>query len=289
MPRANALGLAYVPADRKREGLHLIHTIAWNLMLPSFARARGLSLRDRAQERATTSGLADQLRDHAATSTRQVQALSGGNQQKVALAKWMPSDPPILLLNDPTRGVDVETKREIYVMLRRFAAEGKAVLLSSSDTPELVHLCDRVVGRARGPDRLASRGRGDQRGGDRRRGDGRRHGAGGGVSGSATPSGAGLYWRIQRERNRGVRALFVVVLGFLALYAYLFPGFLSVGGISKFTQSWFPLALVSMAQAILMLTGGISLAIGALVSLGAVIAATDDGRPARRRSAGPRR
>ena len=76
-----------------------------------------------------------------------------------------------------------------------------------------------------------------------------------------------------------MRALFVVVLGFLALYAYLFPGFLSVGGISKFAQSWFPLALVSMAQAILMLTGGISLAIGALVSLGAVIAATTMGGP----------
>jgi ribose transport system ATP-binding protein len=144
VPRANALGLAYVPADRKREGLHLIHTIAWNLMLPSFARARGLSLRNTAAERATTSGLASHFAIRG-DLTRQVQALSGGNQQKVALAKWMPSDPPILLLNDPTRGVDVETKREIYVLLRRFAAEGKAVLLSSSDTPELVHLCDRVV------------------------------------------------------------------------------------------------------------------------------------------------
>ena len=57
----------------------------------------------------------------------------------------MPHKPQILLLNDPTRGVDVETKREIYVMLRQFAAEGKAVVLLSSDTPELVHLCDRVA------------------------------------------------------------------------------------------------------------------------------------------------
>jgi ribose transport system permease protein len=83
-----------------------------------------------------------------------------------------------------------------------------------------------------------------------------------------------LYWPIQRRRNRGVRGLFCVVAAFLAVYAYLFPGLLSIGGVSKFTQSWFPLALVSMAQAILMLTGGISLAIGATVSLGAVIAAT---------------
>ena len=66
---------------------------------------------------------------------RQVQALSGGNQQKVALAKWMPSDPQVLLLNDPTRGVDVETKREIYALLRRFASEGKAVVLASRTHP----------------------------------------------------------------------------------------------------------------------------------------------------------
>jgi ribose transport system ATP-binding protein len=144
VPRANALGLAYVPADRKREGLHLIHGIAWNMMLPGFGRARALSSRDRAAERRLAEALADRL-GIKGDLTRQVQALSGGNQQKVALAKWMPGDPPIMLLNDPTRGVDVETKREIYVLLRRFAEQGKAIVLSSSDTPELVHLCDRVA------------------------------------------------------------------------------------------------------------------------------------------------
>ena len=86
--------------------------------------------------------------------------------------------------------------------------------------------------------------------------------------------GASLYWPAQRQRNRSLYGLFAVVLAFIALYAYLFPGLLSIAGVSKFAQSWLPLALVSMAQAILMLTGGISLAIGAMVSLGAVIAAT---------------
>jgi ribose transport system permease protein len=86
--------------------------------------------------------------------------------------------------------------------------------------------------------------------------------------------GTALYWPAQRQRNRGLYGLFAVVLAFVALYAYLFPGLLSIAGVSKFAQSWLPLALVSMAQAILMLTGGISLAIGAMVSLGAVIAAT---------------
>ncbi len=88
-----------------------------------------------------------------------------------------------------------------------------------------------------------------------------------------------LYWPVQRQRNRGLLGLFAVVVFFLALYVYLFPGFLTVSGVAKFSQSWFPLALVAMAQAILMLTGGISLAIGPLVSLGAVVAATTMGGP----------
>jgi ribose transport system ATP-binding protein len=142
--RANASGLAYVPADRKREGLHLVHPISFNMLLPGYGRARGLGLRDRTKESAATRGLARRL-SVKGDLARPVQALSGGNQQKVALAKWLPNAPAVWLLNDPTRGVDVETKREIYQLLRRFAAEGAAVLLASSDTPELVHLCDRVA------------------------------------------------------------------------------------------------------------------------------------------------
>ncbi len=86
-----------------------------------------------------------------------------------------------------------------------------------------------------------------------------------------------LYIAVQRSRNRGLTGLYVVVGIFVLLYAWLFPGILSVGGFSKFTQNWFPLALVTMAQALLMLNGGITLAIGPLVSLGAVIAATTMG------------
>ena len=91
-----------------------------------------------------TDGLARRLNIRG-DRRRPVQMLSGGNQQKVAVSKWLPLEPSVLLLNDPTRGVDVETKREIYVALRAMAAEGKAVVLLSTDTPELVHLCDRVM------------------------------------------------------------------------------------------------------------------------------------------------
>ena len=90
----------------------------------------------------------------------------------------------------------------------------------------------------------------------------------------STVSSSWLYGAIQHRRNRGLGGLYLVVAAFLVLYAVLFPGILSVGGFSKFTQNWFPLALVTMAQALLMLNGGITLAIGPLVSLGVVIAAT---------------
>src|SRR5262245_30705598 len=85
---------------------------------------------------------------------------------------------------------------------------------------------------------------------------------------------APLYWPVQLNRNAGLGGLFAVVLLFVIAYGVLFPGLFTLSGFAKFTQSWFPLALVAMAQALLMLTGGISLAIGATVSLGAVIAAT---------------
>ncbi len=95
-----------------------------------------------------------------------------------------------------------------------------------------------------------------------------------------TQSGDPFLWRqIQATRNRGLTGLYLVVALLLLLYVWLFPGILSVTGFAKFTQNWVPLALVTMAQALLMLTGGISLAIGPLVSLGAVIAATASGGP----------
>ncbi|AOF89378.1 sugar ABC transporter ATP-binding protein [Sinorhizobium sp. RAC02] len=141
---ANAAGLVYVPADRKHEGLVLPHSIASNLILPSLGRLARNGFRDSAAETGLIADLARRLTIKGDVA-RPVQALSGGNQQKVALAKWLPLDPSVLLLNDPTRGVDIETKREIYLMLRAFAAEGRLIIIASSDTPELVHLCDRVV------------------------------------------------------------------------------------------------------------------------------------------------
>jgi ribose transport system permease protein len=86
-----------------------------------------------------------------------------------------------------------------------------------------------------------------------------------------------LYWAIQWRRNEGLGALFLVLAGFLILYAILFPGILSIGGAGRFVQNWCPMALVAVAQAMIMLTGGIDLSIGAMVGLGSVVAATSMG------------
>jgi ribose transport system ATP-binding protein len=142
---AAAAGLAYVPADRKREALLLPLPIRFNLVLPALRTLAANGIRKLAAEAETARQLVADFAVKAADVRGPAQVLSGGNQQKLAIGRWMPLRPRILLLNDPTRGVDVETKREIYQRLRRMADEGVAILLLSSDTLELVHVCDRVA------------------------------------------------------------------------------------------------------------------------------------------------
>jgi ribose transport system ATP-binding protein len=133
--------LALVPEDRKTEGLILDLSIAENLQLAWLDRCRLGLLRpqgDVAERLVRRLGLVyGHMDDPVAT-------LSGGNQQKVVLAKWLALSPRCLLLMDPTRGIDVRAKSEIYALLRELAAEGMAILLQSTDQEELVHICDRV-------------------------------------------------------------------------------------------------------------------------------------------------
>jgi ribose transport system ATP-binding protein len=136
---------AYVPADRKREALLLPLSIHFNLVLPSLRRLSRRFMRRRADETASAAEAISSFAIRVADPEQPALYLSGGNQQKVAMARWMPLEPRILLLNDPTRGVDVETKREIYARLREMAKDGVAILLLSSDTLELIHVCDRVA------------------------------------------------------------------------------------------------------------------------------------------------
>ncbi|MFE7838146.1 sugar ABC transporter ATP-binding protein [Streptomyces sp. NPDC057474] len=140
--------IAYVPEDRKTEGVHTVRSMRANLALPSMralAPASRLTTVARGAETALVDDLIEQLRIKAASPAQEARRLSGGNQQKVALAKWLPTEPRVLLLAEPTRGIDIGTKREIYHLLRRLAADGLAVLVTSGDTMELVGLCDEVA------------------------------------------------------------------------------------------------------------------------------------------------
>ncbi len=137
MAKSPRLGIALVPEDRKTEGLILDQSIARNLELA----ALGVKEID-AADPAIYQPFLDALELKCDSLEQPVSQLSGGNQQKVALAKWLALGPRCMLLADPTRGIDVKTKTQIYALLRRLADSGVAVLLLSTDYEELIHLCD---------------------------------------------------------------------------------------------------------------------------------------------------
>ncbi len=136
--------IALVPEDRKTEGLMLAMPIADNLLASSFKQiSRGPFIDPVLARKAVDDGIA-RLQIKVGSPADAVMTLSGGNQQKVVIAKWLMIDPDIILLNDPTRGIDVGTKQEIYKLMRALVDEGKAILFYSSDYAELIGCCDRV-------------------------------------------------------------------------------------------------------------------------------------------------
>ena len=139
-------GVAFVPADRHRNGAVMTMDVRENLTLPGLASVRRRSGRiDRAAERVDARRWADTVGLRPRRLETRLAALSGGNQQKVVLAKWLRNSPRVLLLDEPTQGVDVGAKAGIYELIQQAAAGGTAVLLSSSDTKELSSVCDRVL------------------------------------------------------------------------------------------------------------------------------------------------
>lgn len=148
--RAIEAGLALLTNDRKKTGLVLPLSILANIVL---AGLKNLSLRGwrrTAAERQVASEMTATLRIRAASVEMPVSALSGGNQQKVAIAKWLQIKPRVLMLDEPTRGIDIGAKREIYELLNRLTESGVAILLITSEMPELLALCDRIIVMHRG-------------------------------------------------------------------------------------------------------------------------------------------
>jgi ribose transport system ATP-binding protein len=143
--RAAGIGMALIPEDRKTEGLMLPMTVRENLSFAALDLVSKFGVVDRAAEDRHIDEMVRLLAIRAAGVDGPVGALSGGNQQKVVIAKWLMRQPRIILLNDPTRGIDVGTKQEIYQLLRRLADAGAAILFYSTDYDELIGCCDRVL------------------------------------------------------------------------------------------------------------------------------------------------
>ena len=143
-------GVALLTNDRKTTGLVLSLPVIANTTLADLRRLSPGGWRRPRRERAATEALADSLQVRAASLDMEVSELSGGNQQKIAIAKWLQTSPRLLLLDEPTRGVDVGAKREVYDLMNAWTADGIAIMLITSEMPELLALSDRIVVMHRG-------------------------------------------------------------------------------------------------------------------------------------------
>ena len=150
-PRASVqAGLGLVPEDRKQQGLILGMAIYQNVTLAVLNRLTRLLVINSGMERALASQFVEQLRIRTPGIRQLVKYLSGGNQQKVVLAKWLALHPKVLILDEPTRGIDVGAKAEIHALMSQFAKEGMGVILISSELPELLGMCDRILVMSKG-------------------------------------------------------------------------------------------------------------------------------------------
>jgi ribose transport system ATP-binding protein len=139
------IGLALIPEDRKTEGLLLPMSVGDNITMATLDRRARLGIINGRREKAAIQRMVEQLKIKTASTRIPVGSLSGGNQQKVVIAKWLLTDARIMLLYDLTRGIDVGTKQEVYQLMRSLADEGVGILFFSTELPELVGMCDRVL------------------------------------------------------------------------------------------------------------------------------------------------
>jgi ribose transport system ATP-binding protein len=277
---AIAAGVVYVPADRQAESLFLHHTIRENVALPEIARFAHAGLLNAAAERAAVTGQTTRLAVKAPSIEQAVVTLSGGNQQKVVFARWFLSSPRVYIFDEPTQGVDVATKLELYRLIRQLAAQGAGVVVVSADLIELINLSDRILVFSEGhivdelPAAEATEERlvaGFTRGAAATRTD-------------ATPA------KPRQRARRPVLAryaptllLAVLALAIVAATATATPYFLTPRNFASIATQSAPLIIAALGQLAVILLGGIDLTVGPVISLVTAIAshllAPDSGLP----------
>ncbi len=138
-------GLVYVPEDRLRQGLCRGLSVRANTMLATLRRWATLGFLTRRPEKQRTAAVVQALGIRLRSIEQEIGTLSGGNQQKVVVGRWLEREPTILILDEPTRGIDVGARGELYALIHRLAEEGRAIVLISSDLPEVLAQSDRVI------------------------------------------------------------------------------------------------------------------------------------------------
>lgn len=137
-------GVSLLPEDRKRQGLSLIHSVSENIVISSLAKLYPRKVIDKAKEKQVVSKYVKDLRISTPSIKQLVMNLSGGNQQKVVLAKWLCTEAKVFIFDEPTRGIDVGAKGEIYAFMDELVKQGKAVIMISSELPEIIGMSDRI-------------------------------------------------------------------------------------------------------------------------------------------------
>jgi ribose transport system ATP-binding protein len=143
--QAVAAGIMLVPGDRQKEGLFTEHTVFDNLMYPQFSKKGSDFYINNRKYKQQTDKLMNLISLKPHDDMVKINTLSGGNQQKVVIGKWLNQFPDLLLMSDPAKGIDVEARAEFYAICKKFTGEGKSIVLYTSDTHELVDICDRVL------------------------------------------------------------------------------------------------------------------------------------------------
>lgn len=143
-------GLALVPEDRKQEGLYKVQSVRFNMTIEVLEQfIKGISVDDK-KEIELTQKYIDMMSTKTPTQMQKIGNLSGGNQQKVIIGRWLATNPNVLILDEPTRGVDIGAKSEIYVIMNELVKKGVSIIMVSSELPEIINMSDRVYVMAEG-------------------------------------------------------------------------------------------------------------------------------------------
>jgi len=300
--QAMELGLGFVTEDRKAEGLILPLSVRSNTALPSLSARQLLGFVQLQRETEVVSALCSDLDIRTPTLAQAVCNLSGGNQQKVVLARWLATDADVVIFDEPTRGIDVGAKMEIHQLMRQLANEGRAILMISSEMPEVLGMSDRVVvlsdGRVMGElsadeateERILSLAYGDSS--DAGLGDG----AGAArmsASGSQSVVSRGLAaMEIQASRlrallgkaaanpNWAVAGVYSLLLAILAVAFAVSPSFRSLQNLENIIRQAAVVGILAVGQTFVVLAGGIDVSVSAIITLVAIFsAAYMAGRP----------